>query len=55
MPIWQRDYYEHVIRSEREMLNIQEYIVNNPLQWELDRENPDRTGEHPMDGWLYGE
>ena len=52
---WQRGYYEHVIRSEREMLAIRQYIVNNPLQWELDRENPDRAGRHPLDRWLYGE
>ncbi len=37
---WQRSYYEHVIRNENELLKIREYIQNNPLQWELDRENP---------------
>ncbi|HEX9917447.1 MAG TPA: transposase [candidate division Zixibacteria bacterium] len=40
MPVWQRNYYEHVIRSEKELGNIREYITNNPLKWELDRENP---------------
>lgn len=39
--IWQRNYYEHIIRNESELNRIREYIVNNPLQWELDRENPD--------------
>jgi putative transposase len=38
---WQRSYYEHVIRSMAELNRIQEYILNNPLKWELDRENPD--------------
>ena len=38
---WQRNYYEHVIRSEAELMRIREYIVNNPLRWEYDRENPD--------------
>jgi len=38
---WQRDYYEHVIRNERELNAIREYIVNNPLQWMLDRDHPD--------------
>ena len=39
--LWQRNYYEHVIRDERELHLAREYIVNNPLQWSLDRENPD--------------
>jgi len=42
-PVWQRNYYEHIIRNEKELNNIREYIVNNPLKWELDRENPSST------------
>jgi len=38
--LWQRNYYEHVIRTEKELNQIREYIVNNPMQWELDTENP---------------
>jgi REP element-mobilizing transposase RayT len=38
--VWQRNYYEHIIRNDDEMNRIREYIVNNPLQWESDRENP---------------
>ena len=40
IPVWQRNYYEHVIRSESELADIREYIQNNPLQWTLDKENP---------------
>jgi putative transposase len=40
LPFWQRSYYEHVIRNEKELRKIREYILNNPLKWELDRENP---------------
>lgn len=40
---WQRNYYEHIVRSEDELGRIREYIVNNPLQWQFDRENPDHT------------
>ena len=40
--LWQRDYYDHVIRNERDLDRIREYIHNNPLQWELDEENPSR-------------
>jgi REP element-mobilizing transposase RayT len=40
-PVWQRNYYEHVIRNEASLDGIRAYIVNNPLQWALDRENPE--------------
>ncbi len=38
--VWHRNYYEHVICKEHELNKIREYIFNNPLKWELDRENP---------------
>ena len=34
--LWQRNYYEHIIRDETEMNKIREYIVNNPLHWTTD-------------------
>jgi len=37
---WQRNYYEHIIRNDEDFFRIREYIRNNPLQWELDAENP---------------
>ncbi|MCK9357538.1 MAG: transposase [Dehalococcoidia bacterium] len=40
--LWQRNYYEHVIRSDDSLHAIREYIVNNPMQWDLDEENPGR-------------
>ncbi len=42
--LWQRDYYERIIRNESETALAREYIANNPMKWELDRENPARTG-----------
>jgi len=39
-PLWQRGYYEHIIRREDSLDNIREYIETNPLRWHLDRENP---------------
>jgi putative transposase len=39
-PVWQRNYYEHIIRNEISMQRIREYIAANPQQWALDRENP---------------
>jgi putative transposase len=41
--LWQRNYYEHIIRNEDELDRIQEYIVVNPTRWESDRENPNAT------------
>jgi hypothetical protein len=43
---WQRNYYEHIIRNENELNKIREYVVNNPLKWELDFENPKRKKEY---------
>lgn len=37
---WQSNYYEHVIRDEEELNRIRNYIVDNPLKWETDWENP---------------
>lgn len=33
---WQRNYWEHVIRNEEELMTLRQYILNNPAQWELD-------------------
>ena len=35
--LWQRGYYDHIVRSENDFLRIWTYIDNNPLRWELDR------------------
>lgn len=50
--LWQRNYYEHIIRNEDSLNRIREYIATNPLRWELDRENPQRTGDDEFDRWL---
>jgi putative transposase len=39
-PIWQRNYYEHIIRNEAEWGRICEYIQNNPLKWAEDQTHP---------------
>jgi hypothetical protein len=41
---WQRNYYEHIVRSEEELKRIREYIVTNPAKWAYDRENPAVSG-----------
>ena len=40
LPVWQRNYYEHVIRNDDELDRIRQYIVDNSVQWAMDRENP---------------
>ncbi len=39
-PVWQRNYYEHVIRDEKDWDRIRRYIESNPLTWAEDGENP---------------
>ncbi len=38
--IWQRNYYEHIIRNDNDLQNKTDYIEANPLLWEQDHENP---------------
>ena len=35
--LWQRNYYEHIIRDERSYQRISEYIINNPKNWKDDK------------------
>jgi len=61
-PFWQRNYFEQVLRNNKEFLNIRQYMINNPLKWvydlleKLDNEYPvnRRTNEsghgHPYGG-----
>ncbi len=39
-PIWQRNYYEHIIRNEIDLEETREYIQNNPLKWLEDENHP---------------
>ena len=40
--VWQRGYFEHVLRDSREFVNAKDYIIKNPLGWAFDEENPER-------------
>jgi len=44
-PVWQRGFFEHIIRNEKSLTHIREYIASNPQRWMLDIENPDRQGD----------
>jgi len=39
-PVWQRNYYEHVIRNDDDLNRIRDYIASNPLRWMEDENNP---------------
>jgi hypothetical protein len=39
-PLWQRNYYEHVIRDEDDLARICQYIADNPARWDEDPLNP---------------
>ncbi|OGN93222.1 MAG: hypothetical protein A2Z71_01995 [Chloroflexi bacterium RBG_13_50_21] len=39
IPVWQRNYYEHIIRDQDELINIHNYILSNPDHWTDDPEN----------------
>jgi REP element-mobilizing transposase RayT len=50
--VWQRNYWEHIVRDESELNRIREYIVNNPGQWEMDRLYPGQGLREPPE--MYG-
>jgi hypothetical protein len=54
LPIWQRNYYEHIIRNEAEWGRIAEYIQNNPLLWEQDQLHPNATNHSINQDTAYG-
>ena len=54
--LWQRNYFEYVVRDDDVLLKIREYISNNPLKWEFDKENPaamkPAPGKKPEESWM---
>jgi len=36
---WQRSFHDHIIRNEKSLQKISEYIINNPVTWEKDENN----------------
>ena len=45
IPVWQRSYYDHVIRTPEDMDRIRQYIADNPVRWQFDEENPNHRGD----------
>ena len=42
--LWQRNYYEHIVRDERALNAIRQYIADNPARWAWDTYNPTAAG-----------
>ena len=40
VPLWQRNYFEHIVRDKDDMNRIRQYIINNPVRWDEDENNP---------------
>ncbi len=53
--IWQRNYFDHIIRDEQSFNRICEYILTNPERWTFDKENAAKTGIDSFDSWLDSE
>jgi REP element-mobilizing transposase RayT len=49
--LWQRNYYEHIVRDEESLNRIRQYILDNPARWPFDQENPMATAPEPEDAW----
>ena len=50
-PVWQRNYYEHIIRDDVSLDRIRRYILDNPARWAVDPENPQARSPEPEDAW----
>ncbi|HWP60686.1 MAG TPA: transposase [Candidatus Acidoferrales bacterium] len=49
--VWQRNYFEHIIRNEESLNRIRQYILDNPTRWAMDRENPAAVQPEAEDAW----
>jgi hypothetical protein len=47
--VWQRNYYEHIIRNQASLNRIRQYIRDNPARWAFDRDNPMAVFPEPGD------
>jgi hypothetical protein len=50
VPVWQRNYYEHIVRNDEDLDRVRQYILANPLRWDTDEHNPIRTVERVSNG-----
>jgi putative transposase len=50
--LWQRNYFEHILRGEESLERIRLYIAENPSRWPLDPENPSAMGTEARPSWM---
>ena len=50
--LWQRNYYEHIIRNDASRARIREYIATNPERWSADGDNPHGDGTDDVEAWV---
>jgi len=50
--LWQRNYFEHIVRGDRDLDRIRDYVHTNPIRWSVDHENPNHDGEDEFERWL---
>ncbi len=46
IPVWQRNYYDRIIRNELELDRVRQYIINNPQNWDTDKNNQNQSPTH---------
>lgn len=50
--VWQRGFYDHIIRDDDSLNRIRAYIETNAWRWQFDRENPEASARDDFDVWL---
>lgn len=55
LPVWQRNYFEHIIRNDKSLDQIRQYIATNPQRWKDDKENVDVRSNDEFGMWLASE
>ena len=55
VPVWQGNYFEHIIRNDKSLERIRDYIAANPQRWHLDKENANVAGSDEFGVWLDAE
>ncbi len=51
--IWQRNYYESILRNEQQLNHIRQYIINNPQKWDEDTEKPENPSQELLIDFLF--
>jgi putative transposase len=50
-PVWQRNFFEHIIRDDNALNRIRQYIQDNPANWAFDTDNPEAMATAAEDPW----